>query len=351
MKVIKARFLVPRTLTWDKLAALFLAVWQLTGRMPWKFSALLREGFVELFFEGDRDVPDDVVDIDVRRKYHGRGASASHIVAEGLDVPGLNRALSLIGLNNKTGCLKEDEHSFVALIRECYKVGSENPSRDKRIAVISLFLPVLAVYFQAATHNEAAVKELHNPFTLPSLRKLLELCPDINEQFKQNLLAELESQFEVQERASDRTAELVANLKPDKTFTVQGQGGQPLQGHVIRSDNTRIPAEYFRRKDTTGMVVLVMVRWSGHMAIFCRGQQDFSPLHQALVAADASNRWFLDTRPQSPQLLNGSTSRSAEPTTLTVCQVVELIQQHHKHQGQKQRRGDGKGYRGKREGK
>ncbi|MEX0649411.1 MAG: hypothetical protein WD200_00230 [Candidatus Andersenbacteria bacterium] len=346
---MKAKFLVPRTLTWDKLTALFLAVWQLTGRMPWKFSELLCEGIAELFFEDEKKIPGDVVDIDVREKYHGRGGSAAEIVAKGFNAPGLDRALSLIGINNKTGCLKTDEQSFVALIRECYKVGGENPSLIKRIAVIDLLWPCLVIYFRAAAQNEAVVKELHNPFTLPALRKMLELCPDIGGQSKENLLAELENQFEVQQRAADRAAEKVTRIKPAKVFKVEGQNGPGVEGHVLKADDMAIPAAYFRQDDTKQMGVLVMVRTSGNMAIFCRGQQNFGPLFAALVAEDAPDRWHLEKRPSSPQLLNGSGSRAAERTTLTLNRVVELIQEHHHHQSQ--RRGDGKGHRGKRGGK
>lgn len=329
---------VPRSLTWDKLAALY---WMCRSLFPikrvWKFSDLMTTGLVDIHFNGDPNPPEGAIDIDARYDYKhtGHGSATEKVVEDRdlFDQPGVRHAVDLLNENNGSGFLKSFDNSLVWLIREFFNVGAEIPSRERRIQVIDFMWPAMEVYCLAAQADEEAVEKMRNPFTLSSFSELCEMA-DVSGEMKDGFVQRFEAMFAEAKRRKNVAVQKAGEIETE-TFTLTDSAAQ---GHIIRSDNTRIAAEYFKaHRDDENLGVLVVYRRSRNVAIFCRGTQSFEDLFLELDRLEPGI-WFLDTRNPSPMLLNGSTSRAALPTELPKKRLIELIQTYYRHSSKPARR-------------
>ncbi|MDD5566739.1 MAG: hypothetical protein PHH01_00940 [Patescibacteria group bacterium] len=316
--------MVPKTLTWDKLTALYIYV-------VYHLKLALSEVVVrfEDEFPDHGSIPEGVYDLDVVRKYNadGRCGSATQRVVQecGLAaIPGMAELVEVLNENNRTGFLKNRPNSLVWLLREVYEAGHNVPFSEHRMNVVRMFWPVQEAYFQAAREHDDMVQQ---PLTLDGYAALLQLngCPaeEIAERRSQ-----LEREFERARNGRERAREKVESIQPTRTFWISlYQSSKSAEAHLIQTDDQRLPREYLREH----MVPLLVVRKrSGNYAIFVRGHQDLLPLYQALVALEPGI-WFHDTRPDSPLLLNGSSSRMAPTSKLVPAQLIELIQGNYLH--------------------
>lgn len=334
----KVTFLVPRTLTWDKLCALYLWVRHFfPDRIFWSFSELIRLGLADIFFDGDGERPAGAIDVDVLRDYKksGHGSATEKVAQEQglMNVPGVRCLVQLLDKNNRTGNLKSGEKSLVALIREFFNVGTENPSRERRIKTIDFMWPAVEAYFEACADHMADVEGLKNPFTLATFQELCDLG-NVESSRTQIFLERFQQMFESAGNLREGAKERAAEIKAGEFDVPLYPGVGSVKGHLIESDNTRIASEYFKAHENGEPAVLVVRRKGGNVAIFCRGVQNFSDLYVELEAREPG-RWYLETRNPSPMLLNGSTSRHAEPTKLRKDELVALIQKHYQHRTRK----------------
>lgn len=328
LSVVNIVFLGPRTFTWDKLCALYL---QVRSHVPdktfWSFSEAMQAG-LNICFDGE-ERPEKFVDIDVIRDYKktGHGSATEKVVRDNLiDLPGAERLVVLLNQNNQDGLMKSVPNSLVWLIREFFNVGAENPSHDRRIKTIDAMWPAIEMYFVACSVDEERVSRINNPFTLESFKTLCTIAQadaaDVAlwvDCYEHMFTAATKKRAEAKQRA----AEIVPEV-----FNVYQTDGRSGVGHYIQSDNTRIASEYLRgHRD---VAVLVVRRRSGNVAIFCGGSQDFDDLATELDRVDPG-RWYLETRNPSPQLLNGSGTRSVVPTVLSKATLITLIQTHYRH--------------------
>lgn len=326
--VVKVVFLVPRTLTWDKLCALYLQVLlHCPNRRFGSFSEVMQAGVADICFDGENR-PEKFVDVDVIRDYKrsGHGSATERVAQEHglLDLPGVSHLLQLLNKNNSNGFLKSFPESFVWLIREFFNVGAENPSRDRRIKVIDTMWPAVEMYFAACEVDEAAVTAMKNPFTVESFEKLCDIA-QVGEMQIVYWVSRYQSMFASAKKQGVVAQQRALDIVPE-TFTVTGS--VPGVGHVIESDNTRVAGQYLR--ENPDVAILMVRRRNGNVAIFCTGRQNFNALHAELERLEPSV-WYLETRNPSPMLLNGSTSREAAPTKLSKKMLVELIQSNHRH--------------------
>lgn len=336
----KVVFLVPRSLTWDKLCALYLAVEVFIRRHGWSFKELLGLGLFDITFDGDDNIPNDAIDIDTRVSYKEQGvrsATEKVITDHQLDWPGVAHLVRILGVNNATGTLRNDEGSLVLLIRELFNVGAEKPSRQTRLDVINRMWPVVEAYFLAAQANEGKVSAMANPFTLVNYERLLCLAA-VPSPVIQERIADIERAFKLVTDRQD-ASKIRAVTMPFDTFDVPIMGTSSKgRGYFAESDDTRFAGLHLKEHGET--LVLIVRRRNGNVAIFVRGEQDLAILAQALNDIEPS-LWFHENRGgegRSPMLLNGSTSRHAEPTRLSKPELIRMVQQHHRHisrQGQK----------------
>ncbi len=325
---------VPKTLTWDKMSALYVwTTFGVPGQLRWFDEVLVR---FEDEFESPDAIPADMDDIDVRVKYNAGNefGSATEAVATQLGLTrmhGMPRLIELLGANNRTGYLKSDQGSLVWLIRAMYEVSHNVDPFEHRRNVIRLFWPVMATYFAAATStDEQAISAIGNPFTLNGYQELIAIAGGGDD--ARLHLAQLNNAFESarrrQEQANGRAAAIEARTFQVPLYRNPGNG----VGHMIETDDQRVAGQYLR--DHSDIVMLVVRKRTGHFAIFVRGRQDLTVLVSALEAVEPG-RWFYDTRPMSPLLLNGSSSRDAVASDLKPGQLIELIQTHHQHRSRR----------------
>lgn len=326
--VVKVVFLVPRTLTWDKLCALYL---QVRSHVPdktfWSFSDAMQAGINICFDEEER--PTKFVDVDVVRDYKqtGHGSATERVVKDNLiDLPGTEHLVKLLNKNNNDGLMKSVPNSLMWLIREFFNVGAEDPSHGRRVKTIDAMWPAVEVYFAACSVDEERVNEMSNPFTLESFKTLCRIAQADTKDvalwtscYEHMFTAAIKKRAEAKQRATEIVPEV---------FNVVQTDGRSGIGHFIQSDNTRIASEYL--KSHRDVAVLVVRRRSGNVAIFCGGSQSFDDLATELDRVDAG-RWYLETRNSSPQLLNGSGTRSVPPTVLSKATLITLIQTHYRH--------------------
>jgi len=333
-------FLVPQSLTWDKLCALFIHMWAADGAMP--PAALLNHLKVRghrICFQDEGDVPEDCVDVDVIEPYNRdqRIGSATEKAVDmyGLDdLPGASRLIELMNANNRTGYLKESDHSLVALIRELNKVGTAHPSIERRLHDVAMLWIAVRVYFLASDIEPESVARLSNPFTVKNMVLLMGKI-GVADQAIIAFQAHLDNAFAKTDNATNKAQEKALSIQPVCRFAVKVKDrlGQHVAGHVIQTDDTRVPAQYMR--EHLEVCVLVNLRRSGNVAIMCRGEQDFTLLFEALEGRDPG-RWYLfQKQGRSPMVLNGSTSRSAPPTQISLSELVTMIIAHHEHRSRR----------------
>ncbi len=318
--------IVPKTLTWDKFTALYLFVTRV-------LKTTLDQ--VELLFEdqfgSDSPLPDGVPDIDVRDPYNrgNRFGSATQRVAAEAGIagePAVKELVTLLNRNNENGFLKSFPYSLVWLIRELYEVGHSVDAYTHRRQVIELMWPVLDTYFGAAEVNLPAVVTIDRPFTMDGYIRLMEIRGFDDDQIEAALYP-LDRAFGKAETRRQQARERAKAIEP-RLFTVRQVDGSLAPGHLIETDDQKVAGPYF--KASPGIALLVVRMRSGRYAIFCRGRQNMRPVFNALEAVEPG-KWFLDERPQSPLVLNGSQSRNAEPSQLSPTEIVELIQSAHVH--------------------
>lgn len=328
----KSVFLVPRSLTWDKLCALYLAVAVFVRQRGWSFKELLGTSQFDIAFDGDSDIPADAIDLDTRKSYkdYGVGSATEKVVTDHqLDWPGVGHLVRILGVNNATGNLRNDDGSLVLLIRELFNVGAEKPSRQTRLDVVNRMWPVVEAYFLAAQANENKVSAMANPFTLANYEHLLTLA-GVAPSVIRTRVADLERASETVADRQDASRSRAVNMPLD-SFEVPILGTTSKgRGHYVVTDDTRYAALHFKQHGDS--LVLIVRRRNGNAAIFCRGQQDFTVLHQALEEMEPG-LWFHENRGEgrSPMLLNGSTSRHAESTKLSKPELIRSVQQNHRH--------------------
>lgn len=276
--------LVPRALLWDKLCALYIAVLAIVQHIDsWSFRELCAAHNIELLFDGDGPVPNNAFDVDVLVPYRqsaGRYGSATEKLARELgleETPGMERLLALLGENNKTGYLREDTQSLVNLIRELFNA---NPSRERRLGVIELLWPAVHAYFTASEKNLGRVESWPNPFTLNNFREALKLSGMKVEEARHYTDA-VDKAARKSTAADERSAHQAETIKAHQFTVLLASGQGTVPGHFVESSNTRLARHYLRQHRD---VCLLMVRnpISGNVAIFPRGSQDLTVLHQAL---------------------------------------------------------------------
>ncbi|MBI3251569.1 MAG: hypothetical protein HYZ62_01510 [Candidatus Andersenbacteria bacterium] len=330
-------FLVPRSLTWDKLCALYLSV-RITfpehiGTIP---SELIKKGLFDIHFHGDPNRPDTFIDIDVIVDYKTtkHGSATAKVAFDGnLTDWTVTRLVQLVNQNNRDGKLKQVEHSFVQLIRDRFSVGTGNPSKARRVATVDLFWPVMNIFFQACGTGDGklAMTAMDNPFTLAAFAELCQLANADSAQVEtwtSALVREFERADDLQEFALERAAEIEAFEFDVPLYS----NAAVAKGHFIESDNTRLASEYLSTH--ADVMVLVVRRSNGNVAIFCRGAQVFDDLYRELERLEPA-LWHHETRFASPMLLNGSGSRHAPATGIYRDPLIALIQRYHQHRSRK----------------
>lgn len=333
---------VPKSLTWDKLSALFVHV-----------VGLLQTGLenVRIRFEDEfpvGQIPTELVDIDVRLPYNREldpqtgqklYGSATERIAKLNDLLGTPGMINLVGMlakNNATGNLKDTPRSYVALIRQMYEVGRNVDFATHRHQIVELFWPVVETYFTASAHNQAAIDGLPNPFSDAGYQSMAEIAGvDISAH-----LADLNRAFEKAAVRKDQTVDRSASVE-GRQFVIKGHNSSAhFLGLLVETDDSRMASQIFRDRDDAKLVVTR--KRDGHYAILVRGRQDLRALSAALNQMEP-NLWFLDERPMerggSPLLLNGSTSRSAVASALKPTELMGYIQEKFCYRTRKQQVG------------
>ncbi|MBU0707169.1 hypothetical protein KKG41_02245 [Patescibacteria group bacterium] len=326
----KPEVVVPKTLTWDKLTALYIYVVYVLKQPLSEVGVHFEDEY-----QNHGSIPGGVYDLDVVQRYNmsGRFGSATERVASNHDlmeeVPGMRHLVSILNRNNRTGCLKGQQQSLVWLIRELYEAGRNVDFRQHRLSVIDLFWPVLDTFFKAAHECEPAVEALSETLTLGGYTKLMHLAKVSDDEITQRL-GQLKAGFQKARAAWERSRTKASTVQPEHAFNVSvyRMPDSEADAHMVVSDDTRLPREYLRAH---GEVRLLVIRKrSGHYAIFVRGRQILERLHVILEEREPG-RWFHDTRPDSPLLLNGSSSRAAVASDLKPLELIRLIQDNYRH--------------------
>jgi hypothetical protein len=318
-------FLVPKTLTWDKLCALWCAIYV-------KFGPEVSSDDYRICFEDEDGVPKDAIDVDVRSPYNrieDLGSATERVARDaGLtneNLPGIELLVHLLEVNNRTGCLKDGNRSIVDLIRGLYEVPRNLPPREYRIWVVTLLMQCVETYFDACAKALNQVEAMENPFSMTSFERMLELAGVSDEE----LIDVLDDQFKKVKRHRQAVFEKAGKIRPNRIFFVGVvESGKTMACHLIVTDDVEVARAYWKQNRRVG--VLVIRNRKGNVTIQCNGPQSFEKLQGALVAREP-NLWFLDQRPSSPQIHNGSASRAVAPTRIRESELLDLIQQNYKH--------------------
>ncbi len=326
--------------TWDKLCAAYLVVRSsFPNAKVDDLMGLFAQG-LNIYFSDDEEIPGDVMDVDVRRDYKKSGcgsatqkAAADYGITDD-DLPGIGHLCQILADNNglgRQGCggyLKDEgkfPNSLVGLIRLAYRLPRNCDRRTFRLKLVSEFWRVVDTYFRAAEVDARAVASLENPFTVGGYAKILGIigCSEQEVLKATQVFKDLWERVDANENRAMARAEAV---EPTVFQLRISSDSNEVAGHLIETDDSRVAGKYL--KDHPGVMVLVVRRCSNpkRYAIFCRGKQDFAPLYAVLEAREPG-QWFLDERPLSPQLLNGSDSRSAQASRLKPSELIALIQE------------------------
>ncbi|MFA5076707.1 MAG: cold shock domain-containing protein [Patescibacteria group bacterium] len=315
-----------------------------------------------IFFE-DEPYPTNAYDIDVRVKY-GVGAksgvgSATEFevnVHDLLGIPGIQFLVEEINRNNKTGCLKNLNWSFVRLVRECWEYGNvrdaddplnqllkaaglkvavNNPQAYDKVKLITRFAEVVYAYLDAQTPREGKTEAAGKAFVQTNFPKLggNDYHPFQLGGFLLNLYlgGKAEEEIIAIGRWWEKVFSAVKNNRTqigeveeaiDKTF----QLGKGWVGVVVRSDNTKVANQMWKRRLVPNIAIVLAIRNNGNVAILTRvnAQVDLAGLARVLEQQEPG-MWHYETRYTSPMILNGSTSRSRTTTDLSVDAILNLI--------------------------
>ena len=331
----KLYFRVPRTLTFDKVVALYLWLYCKTDKRSWSLRETLKDTGSAIVFEDEaRPTDGEIVDVDVETNYKKQnvGSATEYVVEQyGLAevLPGVDRVVALLNRNNTTGHLKSDTGSLVALIRELFNIGTDKPSHDARQRVIELLWPCVHAYFEGAARDEKKVASWRNPFTREHYAELLTLCGQQPAGWLELLDRAFTSTEKKKETAAATASTIAAYHFDVPLYQSSGNG----IGHYIVSDDPRVARAYLQEQ--LSVVLLIVRRRSGNVAIFCRGKQQFGGLYAALQKNEPGDTWYHETRYSSPMILNGSTSREKPPTSLSRDQLIATVQRHYQHRARK----------------
>lgn len=338
----KVTFRVPRTLTWDKLVALYLAVRALIGQHSFNFDDF--EGVVHIQFD-DEDVTSNFVDVDCEEPYNQQPGmtSATQIMVGRYNLQnlfGVQRLINLLGKNNQTGNLKSDKGSLVALIRQLYAVGGANPSRERRLNVIRLLWPVVEAFFVAGENasNHSVITSMQNPFTVDSACALFGLCGEQSDDFRAAMDAARTNIEKLEKVAEDRASELTDSAD---RFSVDNFFKRPMPeaGMWIETDNARVAKHVFNQNPIVVLITRAPSR--GNVCIQTRGTQMVERLVKALNDQDPNgdNVWYAHAPiggNQSAMVANGSTSRQTRRTGLTKVKIIAILQKNYRHRNREQ---------------
>lgn len=318
------QYLLPRQPKLDKLAALYLLV-QYVAKTS-------LDQVTVLFYDGQ--APNGVfVDVDALHDYkvEGFGSAAERVVKqhpELLDVPGMQYFVDLFNFNNKFGRLKNRfEDNFFNLINDWPRVPHSCSKSEHMLRIMRDLFPVFTFYFECAAKAPDRIEYNRNPFCLDGLMRMLDrICPK-PEQLESALrtVARLEDNFDLTDRADERTRDAARRIKPELEFFINAVDGVKKTAAVYRSDDTRLVRQMWTVRPDLG--VLVMRRRTGNTAIFVRGSQDLTALYAALEQVEPG-LWHHERRYKSPFIANGSESRDVETTKLTPTALSELVMQH-----------------------
>jgi hypothetical protein len=302
--------------------------------------------FVELVFRDDDDtvLPADGIEVDwtpynrLAPEYgFGSATDAQAAIAKIDDLEDVAHLVGLLNDNNARGRLRQGNNgSLVTMLRHLYECDRGilrslygDPSAQTfdlfRIRIICLYWQLIQLFFRAANVNLAAVKKLDNPFTFDGINEM----STIVRENPNALLGQFNAAADVVDRRLDEAEQKVSRLRPT-SFMIQladGSGSKPCG--LIETNDRLVASQWFQLNGGKYGVVIVRRTDTRQYSIFCRGQQDFTDLRDALVAADADGAWYLEHKPpQSPMLLNGSASRSAAISELRPQQVIDLVREH-----------------------
>jgi len=243
MSSVKTTFLVPKSLTWDKLTALYMQVYCVLGRMEsWK--DVLASG-IRIVFEDDTNIPQEAIDVDVRQKYtasNGQYGSATDRVVQAYALtedPGVAHLVRLLNENNRNGFLKDEAFSLVALIRALF---TSHHTVERRFRVIEQLWDVVGIYLTACDEHADEVESWANPFVLPKVERMCELAHWPAAQTAA-LLEQIRLCFQYTKADKEQAAEKAEDLKALRTFDVRCNGNvNTVTGNYIRTTTPGSPA-------------------------------------------------------------------------------------------------------------
>lgn len=338
-QTLSTTLLLPQAPKWDKWLTAYVYV-------TYVLKTTLDQ--VRIVFHGSEPMLAEFADIDAVRDYKSQGkGSALHVLVDTypdlLKIPGMQRAVSLMNYNNKTGNLKNRfAHSFFDLINAAPMIEHNVPLTEHMMQIMELFWPVGELYFLACQQaNRRGLREdlqvIDNPFCLDGFDALLEIVFSadgftLHEQEARVLACRdnIVYWFEKKGVRIAKSKDRAANLAPAMAFKLRQAGAEQntFVGHVINTDDKRVSGFYFNYNQ--GVVMLVIRQRTGRWAILTRGNADLSKLTDVLNAIEPG-KWYHEQRYKSPMVLNGSESRKAEPSAITPTELVALITEHVRH--------------------
>lgn len=328
---IPVKVLVPLTLTFDKLCALYVYVTFVLGK---ELDDMLI--MFEAEFGKTSQISKEIFDIDVREPYNrdGKYGSALEKVVRQFNVKkqGLELLIRMVNLNNETAYLKRMRHSFVDLIRVLYEVGHNTETTEYRRQVVADMWPILTTFFAAVANNEGAVRDRlnrqHDIFTLDGY-DWLQRTAGVTRRTIENEHERFERMFEKADVREGQARKRGAELKPEYVFDLERHDRNgTVTGHLVISDDKRIATHYLASHQEIHL--LIVKRRSGHHAIFVRGRQLLHDLAQALSEREPE-RWYLFKPDEQPILFNGGSSRHAEPSQLAPKELINIVKKHYTH--------------------
>lgn len=328
---IPSKVLVPLTLTFDKLCALYVYV---------TFVENKRLDDMLIMFEGEfgntNDISKEIFDIDVRRPYNRdqRYGSALEKLVRQFNVKkqGLELLIRMVNENNETAYLKRMENSFVELIRILYEVGHNKEATEYRRQVLADMWPIITTYFAAVAKDEVAVRNRlnrqHDIFTLDGYDWLMRQA-GLKPRQVENEHERFEHLFEKANVRDERAQQRAHEVKPEHVFDLKRfDGNGTVTGHLIISDDKRIASYYLEKHQEIHL--LIVKRRSGHHAIFVRGRQLLGDLVEVLNEREPE-KWYLFKPDERPILFNGGSSRYAEPSVIAPLELIKIVQEHYLH--------------------
>lgn len=309
---------------------------------------------VEVIFEdrllGATAISGSVIDVEVTRRWRSLerqgvrspvSAAVYHYNVTEDVIDGIEYVTRIMDDNNDTGCLKEARQSLVELIRSLGAIGTDKPSVERRLDVIEILWPGVWSYF--AVPEKGA--QMSNPFTLPNVMMLLKEA-GVTAFERDDFQGLIELAFQRCDNLASQAVQKAEVLYYEHFKVEQTSGGGEAIGHFIRTDDTRIAKE--RWKMNPLMMIQVIQRRSGHVAVMCRGQQSMERLYLALEEVEPGV-WFYKPgdpeRNRSPIVQNGGTITDPEPTQLlgtgqrfANSQLFWIIRENYRHWPRSDRR-------------